>query len=444
MNKGLFLILTFLCAQNVYAQDCDKYDPDYVKIEKCGYREKYNGKWAIKPQFSNCYEFLNGVAKVGIIDKRARYYGYIDCSGNFIVPPKYHSAEQEPVNGYSIVSYDNTSLFGDFDHSTGGVIHVKTNTIIVPLEFDRVERVGNAYNVYSKQKNKYLAYDNRGNIIGTSCEYYQDGYHVAKNEGKVDVYDADLNFIFSIKATKLGPGESNLFKSIKNVNLFNSTGQTSYLYDGKIGVVDKKGNIIKDATAENEKYDYISTGAEGRKLVRKNGKYGFINEVGELITPLDFDFAQDFKEGLAVVSKNGKYGFIDNNGTIVIPMNYTNAYPFSKGEAWVEMGTNTYYINKNGVVVRDMQEKPKEKAKKCLQSCTNCGGTGTRMLSSASQCSYCSGTGKSGSATYTIGGHTQVESKACGICGGSGRGFGSNTTFEYCKTCNQTGCLKFE
>ena len=49
-----------------------------------------------------------------------------------------------------------------------------------------------------------------------------------------------------------------------------------------------------------------------------SGKYGYINEWGEVIVQPKFEVAKRFSEGLARVKLNGKWGFIDQFGEIVI------------------------------------------------------------------------------------------------------------------------------
>lgn len=56
--------------------------------------------------------------------------------------------------------------------------------------------------------------------------------------------------------------------------------------------------------------------------VKKGDKWGFINENGEPVIPMEYDEAGYFKEGLACVGKGDKYGFIDKQGKVVIPIKY--------------------------------------------------------------------------------------------------------------------------
>ncbi|MCS6834059.1 MAG: WG repeat-containing protein, partial [Flammeovirgaceae bacterium] len=142
------------------------------------------------------------------------------------------------------------------------------------------------------------------------------------------------------------------------------------------------------------------------------------------------------------------YGFINKEGKEVIPPKYKNCSEFNNGTVYCSYDGDVFYtVYPDGreVMIKQVDNSSKTPPKKkCLESCIDCRGTGTRMISTANTCSKCGGTGTSGSQIFNYGGRTHVESKACDVCSGSGRGFGSNTIFEYCKTCNQTGCLKFE
>ncbi|MGC4128174.1 MAG: WG repeat-containing protein [Bergeyella sp.] len=73
-------------------------------------------------------------------------------------------------------------------------------------------------------------------------------------------------------------------------------------------------------------YDEARIFTEGRAAIRKNKKWGFIDESGKPVIPLIYDEVLYFeKSGLAPVSKNGKHGFIDKNGKEIIPIIYDDA-----------------------------------------------------------------------------------------------------------------------
>ena len=55
-----------------------------------------------------------------------------------------------------------------------------------------------------------------------------------------------------------------------------------------------------------------------------DGKYGYINERGEMVIPCQYDSAGNFSSnGLARVKIDGKYGYINEKGEVVIPAEYS-------------------------------------------------------------------------------------------------------------------------
>ncbi len=150
-------------------------------------------------------------------------------------------------------------------------------------------------------------------------------------------------------------------------------GTDLYLYrkDGKLGLIDRKGDIILEA-----KYSHIGKFKEGKAAITittraKNNyhkilstKLGYINTKGEVVIPLKFqhipDEIKDFNEGMAVVKINNKFGYINSEGKIVIKPIYSRAFPFSEGHAVVELNgdySNKALIDKNGRVVFSFLEK---------------------------------------------------------------------------------------
>jgi hypothetical protein len=103
---------------------------------------------------------------------------------------------------------------------------------------------------------------------------------------------------------------------------------------------------------------YISVGdfSEGLAFVLKDedGKWGFIDNRGNIVIPNIYDDEMSFSEGLASVKKDGKYGYINNQGEEVISFIYDFAHSFSyDGEAKVTLNGKDFKINKKGECVED-------------------------------------------------------------------------------------------
>ncbi len=81
---------------------------------------------------------------------------------------------------------------------------------------------------------------------------------------------------------------------------------------------------------------------------------GFINQLGEeLIAPLQYDFVDDFAEGFARVTRDGRFGYVNTIGEEVIPCIYESAWNFSEGLAAVKIKGRWGFINDHNEVIID-------------------------------------------------------------------------------------------
>jgi hypothetical protein len=92
----------------------------------------------------------------------------------------------------------------------------------------------------------------------------------------------------------------------------------------------------------------------GRRLVKKEGKFGYTNWWGIRVIPLMYDDADWFSEDnhLARVKLNGKYGFIDKDNKFVIGLKYEEAGDYTKeGLVFVRLDNKCGYIDTKGNTV---------------------------------------------------------------------------------------------
>ncbi|HZG17680.1 MAG TPA: WG repeat-containing protein [Candidatus Bathyarchaeia archaeon] len=83
--------------------------------------------------------------------------------------------------------------------------------------------------------------------------------------------------------------------------------------------------------------------------VEKAGKWGYKRAGEDEVTiPYNFDHATKFSDGLALVKKDGKFGYINSKGQVVIPFEYSYATSFSGGKATVKKDGQLGTIDKNG------------------------------------------------------------------------------------------------
>jgi hypothetical protein len=66
-----------------------------------------------------------------------------------------------------------------------------------------------------------------------------------------------------------------------------------------------------------------------------DGRWGFINNRGELVIAAQYDHAESFSENRAVVELAGRRGYIDLQGQLIVPAQLLEAGPFAEGLALV-------------------------------------------------------------------------------------------------------------
>lgn len=147
--------------------------------------------------------------------------------------------------------------------------------------------------------------------------------------------------------------------------------------DNMMGVIDTTGRIIVPI-----QYNYIEDNSDGLFAVKSRAyTWGFIDEKGKTSIPCelgvahgvddtdhsgniefleyeyvsedyDYDFIGQFHDGRALVMKQNKYGYIDKKGNLVIPIKYKIASKFRNGTALVSISdiAHAVYIDTNGKI----------------------------------------------------------------------------------------------
>ena len=158
------------------------------------------------------------------------------------------------------------------------------------------------------------------------------------SEGIAPVFQKDgVGFIdkTGVSIVPVGTYENIDFSSMVHMRYEFRNGLSAVVKDGRCGFINRVGDIVIPP-----EYDTVSPFTEGFAAARFNGKWGFINQFGKPIVPFEYDFVQPFREGLACVHKNKNISFIDVNGneTINLGNKFIIVNPFHEGVAGVMMG----------------------------------------------------------------------------------------------------------
>ncbi len=123
-----------------------------------------------------------------------------------------------------------------------------------------------------------------------------------------------------------------------------------FLPDGSEKMISYDGMILKrtEFPVSDSKNEVFIT-SEGLRGIKKDGKYGFVDERGKLRVANRYDSIDDFREGLAPVKLIGKWGFVSPQDKIVVQPNYESVTHFVKGLSIAKRNGKVGLINKNGI-----------------------------------------------------------------------------------------------
>lgn len=114
--------------------------------------------------------------------------------------------------------------------------------------------------------------------------------------------------------------------------------------DQKWGLIDRRNRTVIPFL-----YDDVFHFRQGLARVRKNDKYGYINEDGEVVIDIKYEAGWIVDDdGTVSVRYNGKWGLVNDTGQVVVPFLYDSALNFFQGKAKVLVNGETFSINKKG------------------------------------------------------------------------------------------------
>ena len=273
--------------------------------------------------------------------KDGDYYGYLDKNGNVAVNAQFNSAS-DFSEGFAVISVKNG------DETTYGFIDKQGNYLVNP-QFEK------AFSFWD------------GTAIVQSGDYYgvigADGKYIINPQYKDNLYycgnglflvpqtgDSESGILVDITGKEVSPTKfslSNSHLAICREKTFRKMifGEDFSLVpmktvNGKWGYIDNTGNL-----AIAPQYDAADSFNEGLAAIKINDKYGYINKKGETVINPQFDKAASFSNGLAAVGMNNEkkgaalYGYINQEGKYTINTQFSSAGEFKNGLAIVQKKT---------------------------------------------------------------------------------------------------------
>lgn len=290
---------------NIHTFDKDSTATAYLN-KKAG-RINITGDVVIPFEYEECCNFSEGLSAV----RKNGLYGFIDKSNRLIIPCQYEELYDGIGFNEGLVGVKN----GVGSYGEWGYID-KTGKIVIPFQrgltgkpfssgLTTIYRGGFDYNNWTHTPFEIAFINKSGELV---CEYievrdiqgFRDGYSVIKNKtGWVGLINISGDFVIPCKYSFIANGFDDKYVLI-DIN-------------GKQGMANKStGQIVIPIVYEIGYSGWMFH--EGVIPVKKDGKFGYINECNQIVIPFIYDYATSFSEGFAVVQRYGKYGYLDRYG----------------------------------------------------------------------------------------------------------------------------------
>ncbi|MCL2396504.1 MAG: WG repeat-containing protein [Defluviitaleaceae bacterium] len=343
-------------------------------------------EWVVPPRFAHANPFENGFAVVSygelailpggeVADFPLR--GLIDINGNLVVPMEYHwFGVMDGVLRASRHMYHRESdpdrLSGWMPGGTPVVFRTWTveadgrRTLYIPDDnrFDWIweEFIPNSFFHFETRTIKDRA---TGEVLipteaGIDLPFSR-GFATAFRYGKRGLIDANNDVIIPFEFDYIWPFIDDQQLSADVPPAWEAVSGNSVTRgiarDGKWGLINNRGEFVVDLI-----YDYVEDRwgtrgvaefINGMAPVSQNGKWGVIDVMGNIIVPIEFAGASTWSGLAAVRNDAGLYGAFDSTGRLVVPFEYDAILGFNSDRIFVRKDGLIGFLNMEGEAITE-------------------------------------------------------------------------------------------
>lgn len=303
-----------------------------------------NGVMVIPPQYELVEDFQdNGLAWVLMNN----HHGLIDQSGKYVVKPVYDSIT-DFSEGRAIVLND-----------SGYNVIDETGRVLIPNAYESIGDYSEGRASFSQRDDqgvsKYGYLDLLGKVAIPS--QYQAANDFTKGKALVKIKDSEYALI----------GLNGERSATFNYPFVGMRGDGLLAFqeeiNGKYGYIDEEGNVVI-----SPRYDGVEPFQDGRAVVRK-GKYGLIGKDGNYTLSSEYDEIRLLGEqrvaiGKAINVTRSKSAIADTNGNFLTDYRFYLVLGYVNGIASVSDDTHTFFVDRSG---KNVQNLPKVRGEGSLK-----------------------------------------------------------------------------
>ena len=267
-------------------------------------------------EITPCYDYIECGSGWPALVHDGDYFGFVDKNGRQIVPIKYTYATCFN-DGFSVV----------FSEDGSAIINENGEIVLYPKE--------KGYEV----ANSIFIQDRKG---------FSSGLLLVIKDGKVGYINTEGTVVIPFMYDWGTPfwGDYALVRTSDRIGYINRNGKELEVTFTKYS--EEKGNEYATALLN----DYVKGNKPSKLLkVKKEGRWGCVNENGDVVVPFKYEEVGESTEGMTIVKNNGKYGFVNSVGSQIVQCIYDDVFPFEYGRALVHKDGACGVINKNGTLI---------------------------------------------------------------------------------------------
>ncbi len=267
--------------------------------------------------------------KVFVVEK-SKKYGIANLEGKIIIPVKYNQIDITGVYLYA-QNEQGTTVY----NSDGSQANVDVNIAIINTSNEKYKikinnKNGTKYGVINQEGKQLIS--EKYNYI----EYLYDNYFIVSNEsGKLGILDDKEKIKVEVNNDSLQKIQgTDLIQTVSTdngiISIYNrAMVKICEMQNASVTVTDNYIKIVNEAetkyfSKEGKKLQNTEVYPNNKLFVKSEGnQYGFVDNNGNLVVQCKYDKAYEFNEyGFATVKKDGKWGVINEQGQEIVAPTY--------------------------------------------------------------------------------------------------------------------------
>lgn len=316
-----------------------------------------------KPLSNQSFSLILPFQDEHAIVKQDGQFGLINLNGEILLAPTYDLLIQDRTHFISMHTESGIDQWSVINIE-GKKINQKTYDKILPFN-------GNFYPV--KKRGYWGAMNAEGKEI-ISCVFdsliqIEAPYVVVGFHNQYGVIDMEENWRVIPQPDQLMVVYTDRYLQTKGNNTYlkSFTGRVIYftenpidakedfleekISNGSMWRINYDGQIIYRQLPPDSPYEKLFSETEGLRAIKKNGRYGFIDDRGRLRIANRYENVKPYSEKLAAIQILNKWGFIDHAEKIIIQPVYESVTPFDKGTSIIKLKGKSGMIDITGKVL---------------------------------------------------------------------------------------------